>query len=109
MTHLRHYKQFVAENVSLFTEISRRNFLRVSASTGLLAATSGVTYAAGEALLLAVNSNELRPQRVKIAVEVAGQMKMNPTGREVKYLPMSVTAEQLFLQRRLPELKDSKA
>jgi hypothetical protein len=44
---------------------------------------------------------------VKIAVEVAGQMKMNPTGKEVVRLPMSVTAELLFTQRRLPLEKDA--
>ncbi|WP_254514020.1 hypothetical protein [Anatilimnocola floriformis] len=79
---------------------------------GLLATAGTATYAADDAkpskdgaLLLAVNSNETRTQRVKVAVEVSGQMKMNPTGREVKFLPMSVTADQLFLQRRLPETK----
>lgn len=109
MTQLRQYNQFVASTESLSSEISRRNFLRVSAAAGLLAAGSGAAYAAEESLLLAVKSTDSRAQQVKLAVEVAGQMKMNPTGREVKYLPMSVTAELNFLQRRLPELKDSAA
>ncbi len=114
MTHLRQHHQFVASSPSLSSEISRRKFLRVSAIAGLLAACGGATYAApnestGETLLLAVNAAETRSQRVKLAVEVAGQMKMNPSGREVKYLPLSVSAELNFLQRRLPELKDSAA
>ena len=115
MTHPRQYKHFVASTDSLSTEFSRRKFLRVSALAGLLAAGVSATAAGDEAnttakdaVLLAVNSSETRSQRVKVAVEVAGQMKMNPTGREVKFLPMSVTAEQLFLQRRLPESKDAK-
>ena len=114
MTHLRHYKQFVASNVSLSSEISRRRFLRYSAAGALLAATPAIY--AEEGVKLAANPQETRPQRVKLAVEVAGQMKMNPSGREVKFLPMSVTAELNFLQRRLAnspgrpgETKDSAA
>jgi hypothetical protein len=109
MTHLRQQYEFVASTGSLLAEISRRNFLRQSASLALLAAGGAAVYAADEKQLLAVNSAELRSQRVKLAVEVAGQMKMNPTGRDLKYLPLSVTAELNFLQRRLPELKDSAA
>lgn len=64
---------------------------------------------AEQKVLLAVNSHDARIQKVRAAVEVSGQMKMNPSGKEVKYLPMSVTADLNFLQRRLPELKDSAA
>ena len=109
MTQLCQYNRFGATSDSLSREISRRSFLRLSAAAGLLAAAGSATYAAEDSLLLAVNSHEVRSQRVKLAVEVAGQMKMNPTGREVKYLPLSVTAELNFLQRRLLELKDSAA
>lgn len=108
MTRIRQYNQFAASSASLFPEISRRGFLRQSAGVALLAACGLPAYASDEPLLLAVNSDETRPQRVKVAVEVAGQMKMNPTGKEVKFLPLSVTAEHNFLQRRLPAIKDSK-
>jgi hypothetical protein len=63
--------------------------------------------AAEEKILLAVNPADTRPQQVRVAVEVAGQMKMNPDGRQVKYLPMAVTADLRYSQRRLPELKDT--
>lgn len=109
MTHLRHYNHFAASDTSLFPENSRRRFLRQSAAVAFLAACGLPAYGSDETLLLAVNADETRPQRVKVAVEVAGQMKMNPTGKEVKFLPMSVTAELNFLQRRLPPIKDSKA
>ncbi len=109
MTHLRQYYTFADLPTSLLMDLSRRRFLRQSASVALLAACSFPAYAADEPLLLAVNAGETRPQQVKLAVEVAGQLKMNPSGREVKFLPLSVTAELNFLQRRLPELLDSSA
>lgn len=105
MTQFRQYKSFVAEPTSL----TRRGFLRQTATVALVAA-SGLPAVAGEdKVLLAVNSDDTRAQRVRVAVEVAGQMKMNPTGKELKYLPMSVTADLNFSQRRLPGLKDSAA
>ena len=104
MTHLRQYNHFAASSASLFPEISRRGFLRQSAGVALLAACGLPAYASDEPLLLAVNADETRAQRV----EVAGQMKMNPTGKEGKYLPMSDNAELNFLQRRLPAIKDNK-
>jgi hypothetical protein len=114
MTHLRQQQSFAAHQSSLLQEISRRRFLRQSAGVALLAACGLPAVAAEEKSLLAVNSADARPQRVRVAVEVAGQMKMNPTGKELKYLPLSVTADLNFLQRRLPaiagaELKDSAA
>ncbi|QDU30488.1 hypothetical protein ETAA8_56280 [Anatilimnocola aggregata] len=109
MTHLRQHQSFVPSVPNLFLGCTRRSFLRQSAITAALAAGGLPLYAADEAVMLAVNSNEARPQHVKVAVEASGQMKMNPDSREVKFLPMSVTAELDFLQRRLPAVKDSAA
>src|SRR5688572_30290709 len=101
MTHLRQQQSFASYETSLLQEISRRRFLRQSAGLAagiaLLASPGLTAYAAEEKTLLAVNSADARPQRVRVAVEVAGQMKMNPTGKELKYLPMSVTADLNFL------------
>ncbi|WP_425615128.1 hypothetical protein NA78x_005025 [Anatilimnocola sp. NA78] len=109
MTQLRQPQSFVAAGPTLQTYLARRSFLRQSAVALALASCGLPVYAADEKTLLAVNSDETRPTQIKLAVEASGQMKMNPDSREVKFLPMSVTAELNFLQRRLPALQDSAA
>jgi hypothetical protein len=109
MTQLRQYLSFVNSVPSLPAATCRRRFLQQSAAVAALAFCGLPAYADNStSVLLAINSAEDRPQQVKIAVEVAGQMKMNPTGKEVKRLPMSVTAELLCTQRRLPLEQDEK-
>lgn len=103
MTQFRQYKSFAAEPTSL----TRRGFLRQTATVALVAASGLPAFAGEDKVLLTVNSDDTRPQRVRVAVEVAGQMKMNPTGKELKYLPLSVTADLNFSQRRLPPIKET--
>jgi len=109
MTQLRQPQSFVTIEPCLQKLAARRTFLRQSAIAVALASCGLPAYAVGEKVLLAVNSDETRSLQVKLAVEASGQMKMNPDSREVKFLPMSVTAELDFVQRRLPAIKDSAA
>jgi hypothetical protein len=123
MSRFCQQESFVELTSDVVLQASRRRFLRQSAIALAIAAGGLPLYAAdepaskqtdqqtteSEAVDLTVDATNDRPQQVKVAVETAGQMKMNPDGKEVKYLPLSVTAELNFVQRRLPTIEKSSA
>lgn len=109
MSHLSQHQSFALNLNDLRHVTERRRFLRQSAVALALAAGGLPLYAADEPVMLAVRPSDDRTQQVKIAIETSGQMKMNPDTREVKFLPLSVTAELNFSQRRLPAMDKSPA
>lgn len=48
-------------------------------------------------------------RQVRLLIEVSGQLRVNPDGKQVMHVPMQVNSDQNFVERRLPNTKDGVA
>lgn len=71
------------------------------AATCLLLATCSLASGAETAYDLSTDYPSGLTQQVRVVIEVAGELKVNADGKEVKRLPLEVAAEMAYSERRL--------
>jgi hypothetical protein len=52
---------------------------------------------------IALTADPVGSRQVRVVVEVTGDLKVNPDGKEMRHLPITVQAEQVFVERSLTD------